>query len=56
MYGVIYKATNILNGKCYVGQTTRHLIKRIRGHCTSDANYYFSRALRKYGEDNFAWD
>ena len=25
MKGIIYKATNIINGKCYIGQTTKDL-------------------------------
>jgi len=33
-YGIIYKATNIITGKSYIGQTTRTLKKRWHGHLT----------------------
>ena len=29
---IIYKATNIINGKCYIGQTIRSLKDRINQH------------------------
>ena len=31
-FGIIYKATNIHNNKCYVGQTTNSLNGRIGEH------------------------
>lgn len=54
--GVVYKATNIVNGKVYVGKTmighkqrwTQHRICARRGY-----QAYFYRAIRKYGEENF---
>jgi group I intron endonuclease len=57
---IVYKSTNIINGKCYVGQTTKPLQKRVQAHlCNSkyerDTSPYFHRALRKYGENNFIW-
>lgn len=30
--GLIYKITNLVNDKCYVGQTIQTLKKRKRGH------------------------
>ena len=60
MYGIIYKATNKLNGKVYVGQTTFKLEDRIKEHIKSakrrERKYYFHKAIRKYGEDNFIWE
>lgn len=53
---VIYKITNDINGKIYVGQTTRSLITRWKEH-TNDArngcNYPIHRAMRKYGQEHF---
>lgn len=63
--GIIYKATNIVNGKCYIGQTVRTLDKRIYNHFYNakkvkkeDENdcRYFYRTLRKYGIKNFKWE
>jgi len=62
MYGIIYTATCIANGKVYVGQTTRILEKRLKEHFklarSSTAKYksYFCKALSKYGKDSFVWE
>jgi hypothetical protein len=53
---LIYKATNKINNKSYIGQTTETLDIRIRRHLYSiktRRNYYFCNALRKYGKENF---
>lgn len=57
-YGIIYLATNKVNGKVYVGQTTTSLRKRWKWHCNSvgyskNYSYQFVNALRKHGVDNF---
>lgn len=49
---IIYKATNKINGKIYIGQTVRTLGARISDHFRSTVGR-FPRALRKYGLDNF---
>jgi group I intron endonuclease len=59
-YGIIYKAVNKINGKMYIGQTTRGLEARKRQHedCnkyTTTTKHYFQNALAKYGNDNFSW-
>ena len=51
---IIYKATNKINGKSYIGQTTKPLEERIRGHLKSNKNIYFHLELKKYS-DNFEW-
>jgi len=60
MYGVIYKATNKINGNIYIGQTIQNLSTRISGHISSaivgNSDLHFHRAIRKYGKDNFVWD
>lgn len=54
--GIIYKATNKINGKCYIGQTKFTLEKRKLEHENSSYNCYFHKALKKYGLDNFSWE
>lgn len=55
--GVIYKATNLINGKTYIGQTKRSLETRQREH--EKGNLYYRSAIHdaiiKYGKDNFDW-
>ena len=56
---IIYVATNKVNGKQYVGQTINMLEKRRVNHLFDSRNgsmYYFHKAIRKYGEDNFVWE
>lgn len=58
MFGYIYKITNKINGKSYVGKTTRtvqerweeHLREYRRERCENRPLY---RAIRKYGADEF---
>lgn len=52
-YGIIYKAVNKINGKCYIGQTIRSLNERIKKHLKD--KYYFSNSLKKYKLKNFKW-
>ena len=53
--GKIYKVTNKINGKCYIGQTVKAVEKRYKRHIVDSKkdNYCFHRALRKYGIENF---
>lgn len=56
--GIIYKITNNINGKVYIGQTVTTLNKRWREHCCQarqgDKSYYLYNAMRKYGIENFS--
>ena len=53
MYGIIYKAQNKINGKCYIGQTTKTLEERKLQHLKKGS--YFHNALKKYSMKNFEW-
>jgi group I intron endonuclease len=54
---VIYKITNKVNGKIYVGKTVRSLQIRWRGHCQNcneGSSSSLHRSIRKYGKDSFS--
>jgi group I intron endonuclease len=56
---IIYKATNKITGKCYIGQTKQKLEKRIQGHSRESKNHKgrpFSLSITKYGIDNFVFE
>lgn len=57
-YGIIYKVTNKINNKVYIGQTIKSLSDRRKKHftCSKDSNYYFHKALRKYDDVVFIWE
>lgn len=50
----IYKITNNVNGKMYIGQTIKSIEKRFKNHCKkSSCCLYLKHAIQKYGKDNF---
>lgn len=51
---IIYKITNKINGKCYIGQTIQTLEQRWYKHLHDSRCPAIRDALIKYGEDNFA--
>lgn len=56
----IYKATNLINNKSYIGFTNNHKIRK-RDHLSSaksgsDNCPKFYRSIRKYGPENFTWE
>lgn len=54
--GTIYIATNLINKKQYVGQTTKTLKERITGHkYGSNSTSILHKAIKKYGFRNFKW-
>jgi group I intron endonuclease len=53
VYGVIYKITNLVNNKVYIGQTTKPIEERWKGHNRKNGCRSIHNALQKYGIDNF---
>ena len=55
VYGVVYKITNKINGKVYIGQTTSTFDNRYKGDLYKYThNIHLKRAIGKYGIDNFS--
>ena len=48
----IYKIENLINGKCYIGQSV-NIEHRFQKHKCANDNFYIHNALKKYGIQNF---
>lgn len=60
---LIYKITNLLNNKSYIGQTIKPAEERWKEHQAhaygkhiNDQNKHLYRAMRKYGIENFSFE
>lgn len=59
MKGIIYKCTNLKDGKIYIGQTINGFENRKKRHIReskNNSNKNFHVALREFGYDNFKWE
>ena len=56
IHGHIYRITNTINGKIYIGQTKNKIKHRFSTHLKSEeyGTTKIARAIKKYGKDNFA--
>lgn len=53
----IYKCTNLINGKIYIGFTIDlHRRKAVHLSSSKKEDTKFYRAIRKYGAENFIWE
>ena len=50
---IIYKITNKVNGKIYIGQTIKMLEERWIGHCKNKRGKLLYRAIKKYKKESF---
>ena len=51
---IIYKVTNRINGKVYIGQTKQSMQKRWSNHCCKNSHCsILHSAIKKYGAENF---
>lgn len=51
----IYKITNLLNGKVYIGQSI-HIERRWQEHCQSSATSEIAKAIQTDGKENFNFE
>ena len=56
MQYIIYKITNHINNKVYIGQTTEGIDKRWKRHCGYQLKdgTYLHKSMKKYGIENFS--
>lgn len=56
----VYKITNNINGKVYIGQTKRDIRQRFLRHMCDGENEklstHFANAVKKYGRENFSYE
>ena len=53
---IIYKIVNCVNGKIYIGQTIQKLERRMYSHFNRHTKTCISKAIQKYGKENFKYE
>jgi group I intron endonuclease len=55
MKGIVYKIENLINGKKYIGQTSRDMFVRFQEHCSLNNKTCskLKNSIKKYGKDCF---
>jgi group I intron endonuclease len=55
---LIYKITNIKNGKIYIGMTSKSLERRVWSHFNDKGSgtAFLSKAIKKHGRENFKYE
>jgi group I intron endonuclease len=55
---IVYKVTNLINGKIYIGQTVRTVERRQAKHieAAKSGTYALNNAMRKHGVENFVFE
>lgn len=55
MSSIIYRITNVVNSKFYIGKTSKTVQERFQRHCHNyqNQNTHLYHAMRKYGVDKF---
>lgn len=51
----IYKITNLINQKSYIGQSI-HIERRWQEHCRPSSSSIIAKAIRKYSQENFSFE
>lgn len=53
----IYKITNTINNKCYIGKSEVDIIYRLNQHKNGkESNEHLQRSIQKYGIENFTFE
>jgi group I intron endonuclease len=55
-FGYIYRWTNLVNGKVYIGQTRQTPEERKRGYFFENSKRLIILAMKKYGQRNFQFE
>lgn len=52
----VYKITNKINQKVYIGQTNNYKVRKIQHESGYSKSSSIDKAIQKYGKQNFEWE